>query len=103
MRDPGTLDVLDIVQENSGERLRPQIFRHTGGIVDLEHGVLRLKRPANERREAGALILLRPNALQMLDSIFNRLDMAEHHRRARFQPELVRHLHYLEPFIAVDF
>ena len=35
-------------------------------------------------------ILLIAQALQMFDPIFDRLDMAEHHRRARFQAELVR-------------
>src|SRR6266481_1854309 len=58
---------------------------------------------ANECREPAAPALLFANPSQMLDSIFNRLHMPEHHRRARFQSELMRDLHHLQPFVAVDF
>src|SRR5882724_9130447 len=65
--------------------------------------MLRLKGPANERSEATTAILLSPNPLQMLDSIFDRLHVTEHHRGAGFQSELMRHLHHLQPFVAVYF
>src|SRR5215470_5291356 len=62
-----------------------------------------LKRPANECRKSAAAVLLLANAPQMLDSIFDRLHVAEHHGCAGFQSQFVRHLHYLQPFVAVDF
>src|SRR5205809_6607126 len=65
--------------------------------------MLRLKRPADKGGESAAAILLITDALQMLDPVFNRLDMTEHHRRARSQPELVRDLHHFQPLIAVNF
>src|SRR5438445_2184465 len=65
--------------------------------------MLRLKGPANERSKTAAAILLITNSLQMLDAIFDRLHVTEHHRGARFQSELMRHLHHLQPFVAVDF
>src|SRR5436309_640526 len=65
--------------------------------------MLRLKRPADKSSESPAAILLITDTLQMLDPFFNRLDMTEHHRRARSQPELVRDLHHFQPLIAVNF
>src|SRR5436190_23694523 len=65
--------------------------------------MLRLKRPADKGSESAAAILLIADALQMLDPVFNRLDMTEHHRRARSQPELVRDSHHFQPLIAVNF
>src|SRR5438552_15610490 len=63
--------------------------------------MLMLKGPANERGESPAAVLLITNSPQMFDSLFNCLHMAEHHRGARFQSELVRDLHHLEPLVAV--
>ncbi len=39
----------------------------------------------------------------MLDPIFDRLHVAEHHGRARFQTELVRRLHHFEPGVGIAF
>src|SRR4029434_2340173 len=64
--------------------------------------MLRLKRPTDERGEPAAAVLLVANALQMLYPILDCLDVAEHHGGARFQSELVRNLHHLQPLIAVD-
>src|SRR5919106_449330 len=64
--------------------------------------MLGLKRPADERGEPAAAILLFANALQMLDALLDCLDVAEHHRGTRFQSELVRNLHHFQPLVAVD-
>ncbi len=48
-------------------------------------------------------VLLPANALQMFDAILNRLHVTEHHGRARVQSQLVRHLHYFQPLIGVNF
>src|SRR6266496_435545 len=64
--------------------------------------MLRLKRPADERGEPAASILLFANALQMLDPILDCLDVAEHHGGTRFQSELMRNLHHLQPLVAID-
>ena len=61
-----------------------------------------MKTPRNESGEAAAAVLLIADALQMFDAIFNRFDVTEHHRRARFQTEFMRDLHDFEPFVAVD-
>src|SRR5205085_11940854 len=65
--------------------------------------MLRLKRPANKSGEPATSVLLISNSLQMFDPLLHRLDMAEHHRRARFQSQLVRDLHHFEPLLAVNF
>ena len=39
----------------------------------------------------------------MLDPVFDCLDMAEHHRRARVQPEFVRDLHHFQPCVGLAF
>ena len=52
LRDPGTLDVLKIIQVNAAQRLRAQVFmRADGGRFQL--GMLGLKRPADEGGEVG--------------------------------------------------
>ena len=71
-------------------------------MFHFQQRVLRLKCPANESGESAALVLLIAQALQMFDAVFDRLDMTEHHRRARFQSELVRYLHHFQPTITVD-
>ena len=71
-------------------------------MVHFQNSVLRLKCPADERGESAAAVLLVANALQMLDPVSDSLDVAEHHGGARFQPELVRNLHHLQPLVAVD-
>ena len=38
----------------------------------------------------------------MFDPIFNRLHVSKHHRRARFQSELMRDLHHFQPAVTVD-
>ncbi len=96
------MHIVDVVQENSGQRLGAQVFRHARRVLHFQHGVLRLKRPADERGEAAAPVLLLANALQMLDAILNRLHVTEHHRRARVQSQLVRHLHHFQPLIGVN-
>src|SRR4051812_27152602 len=72
-------------------------------MCDLQDGVLRLKRPANEGRESTALVLLVPQPPEMLDPVLDRFDMAEHHRGARFQTELVRRLHHFKPRVGIAF
>jgi hypothetical protein len=61
-----------------------------------------LKCPANESGESAARVLLIAQALQVLDAIFDCLHVTEHHRRARFQSELMRDLHHFQPLVAVD-
>ena len=41
--------------------------------------------------------------LQMFDPILDRLDVTEHHRRARLQAQFVRDLHHFEPLVALAF
>src|SRR5260370_38830232 len=65
--------------------------------------MLRLNRPADEGGESAAAVLLFTNALQMLDPVFNRLDMTEHHCGARSHSELPCDLHHLRPLAAVNF
>src|SRR5439155_25562888 len=89
--------------KNAGSGLCPQILGHAGRLLDLQNGMLRLKRPADERRKSTAAVLLIANAPQMFDPLFNTFHVSKHHRRAGFQSELVRCLHYLQPLIAVNF
>ena len=102
LRHPRTLNVGEIVQINPAQRLRPQIFVRANRRR-LQVGVLRLERPADERGETFRFVLLRAQPLQMLDAVFNRLDVAEHHRRARIQTEPVRHVHHFQPVAAHGF
>jgi hypothetical protein len=46
------------------------------------------------------LILLRPQPLQMFNAVFNRLDVAKHHRGRGIKSEPVRHIHDFQPVAA---
>src|SRR2546423_3332649 len=70
---------------------------------DFQDGVVRLKRPADKRGESAASVLLFAQTAQMLDPVLDSFHMAEHHRRARFQSELMRDLHYFQPRIRIAF
>ena len=48
--------------------------------------MLGLERPADKGRKAAGLVLQLANALEMLDPLGERLDMAEHHRGRRSPP-----------------
>src|SRR5207244_2590029 len=103
LRTPRTLDVVDVVQKNPRERLRAKIFRHTCRLLYLQDRVLRLKRPADERGESAAPVLLIPNSLQVLDPFLYRFYMSKHHRTDRLQYEFVCDLHDLQSLSDVDF
>ena len=53
-------------------------------MIDFQDRVLRLKRPADECGKPTARVLLVAQPLQVLDAIFDRFDVAKHHRRTRF-------------------
>ena len=68
--------------------------RHVG-----HRRVLRLERPADERREAAGFVLQLPQALQVLDALGQRLDVAEHHRAGRSAAQLVPDAMDFQPFV----
>ena len=79
LRHPTRLDVGDVVEKHPGHRLGLQVFERTGR-GDLRHlGVLRLERPADERRESPGLVLQVADPLQVFDPFGEGLDVAEHH------------------------
>src|SRR5262249_31871299 len=98
---PGALDVFNIIEKNASQGLHPEIFGYTRGIVHLKHRMLGLKCPANKSRKPAACCLLIAQTLQVFDPVLDRFHVAEHHRCTRFQSELMRNLHHLEPFIAI--
>src|SRR5207253_5622093 len=81
------------------DRLRLEIGDRVGLRQVRELGVLRLQRPADERREAARLALHVAYAEQVLDAISEGFAEAIHHGDRRPQAEPVRDLHHLEPAI----
>ena len=68
--------------------------RHVG-----HGGVLRLERPADERREAARLVLQLPQPLQRLDALGQGLDVAEHHGAGGAAAQLVPDAMHFQPFV----
>ena len=68
--------------------------RHVG-----HRRVLRLERPADEGREAARFVLQLPQALQRLDALGQRFDVAEHHGAGRSAAQLVPDAMHFEPFV----
>ena len=104
------MDVRDVVEIDAAERLHPQVFAAADGrgaelrVADAGGLVFDvLKSPADECGEAASFVLLNAQAIQMLDAIFERFDVAEHHRAARIQPQLVRDVHDLQPRVGFAF
>ncbi len=63
----------------------------------------RLKRPADERREAARLVLQLPQPLQVLDPLGQRFDVAEHHGGRAAAAEFVPDAMHFEPFVGQHF
>jgi len=99
LRDPRALDVLEIIQINPRERLHPQILVRANRRR-FQFRVFGLKCPRDERGKPFRFVLLRAQSFQMLDAVFNGLDVAEHHRRAGRESETMRHVHDFEPVVA---
>src|ERR1700730_6995794 len=76
---PGALDVFDIVQINPGQSLHPQVLGRANRNR-LQNNVFWLERPANKGSKAIRLILHLAQPLEMLDPVFDRLNVAKHHR-----------------------
>src|SRR5581483_7856128 len=89
LRDPGRLDVGDVVEVEPGDRLGAQVFERAGRRHMGQRGVLRLHRPADERGEAARLVLQPAQAVERLDALGQRLDVAEHHRAGGAAAQLV--------------
>src|SRR5262249_13794684 len=103
LRHPGRLDVRDIVEVESSNRLRAQILESASRPNVGQGRVLGLEGPADERRETARLVLELTQSLQMLDAFGKLLDVAKHHRPGRtstqgmpgavaLQPLLRKHL-----------
>jgi hypothetical protein len=97
-RHPAGLDVGDVVSTTRAKETVRQVV--TG--VRLRHvrharRVLRLERPADERRESLRALLHLAHPLQVLEALGERLADAVHHGDGGLHPLLVRDLHDLEP------
>ena len=76
---PTALDVADIVQIKSRDRLRLEILERTGRRDVRKFRVVGLKGPANECRKASCFVLQLPHSLQVFNAFGQRFDMPEHH------------------------
>ena len=79
----------EVVEIEPRDGLRLQILERTGRRNVGHVGMVGLKRPADEGREAAGLVLQLPQSLEMLDPLGQRLDVAEHHRRRAAAAQLV--------------
>ena len=103
LRDPARLDVGNVVEIEPRYRLRLQILERTRRR-DVGHvGVVGLKRPADERREAVRFVLQLADAFEMLDAFGQRFDVAEHHRRRADAAQFVPDSHHIEPVVGQHF
>src|SRR5262249_10848689 len=99
LRHPGRLDIRDIVEVESSNRLRAQILESASGPNVGQGRVLGLEGPADERRETARLVLELTQSLQMLDALGKRLDVAEHHRAGRTSAQRVPGAVDLQPLL----
>ena len=99
-RHPARLQIRHVVEHDARDRDGAQILDRVG-LLHVRHRrrVLRLERPADERREAVRPRLHFAHALEMLDALGERLADAVHHRDGGLHALLVRDLHDLEPAI----
>ena len=103
-RHPARLEIRDVVEDDARDGDGAQIVDGVG-LLHVRHRrrVLRLQRPADERREAVRPRLHVAHALEMLDALGERFADAVHHRDRRLHALLVRDLHDLEPAIGAGF
>src|ERR1035437_5891088 len=99
-RHPARLQVRDVVEHHPGEGGRAQVV-HRVRLRLRAHGrgVLRLQRPADERRESSGAALEVAQALQMLEALVERFADAVHHRARSLQSLAMGNFHDFEPAI----
>src|SRR5208337_4474397 len=96
---PRRLDVRHVVEVEPRDRLGLEVLEgprrgHAGHV-----GVIGLKHPGDEGREAPSLILKLANPLEVLDPVCHGLDMTEHHGRGRSTAQLMPDLVNLQPVV----
>jgi len=101
--DPGTLDVVDVVQKNPGERLVRKYSATPVGCSTFNTVCCGWNVQQMKAVNPPPPVLLIADSLQMLDPFFDRFDVTEHHRGARFQTELNARPASLQPLVAVNF
>lgn len=100
--DPGALDVRDVVEKDTTDRLHSKVFGCPYGLR-LKPGILGLESPGDESGEALRLVLLTADTLEMFEPILKRFDVAEHHRSTGAESESVRCVHDVEPIVGHGF
>lgn len=115
LRDPGRLNVRNVVEIQSGDRLSLQVFERTSrrelGHVDAvlagttEPGGFFwwLMRPADERGEAAGFVLQLAQPVEVFDPFLECFNMAEHHRAGALAAEFMPLPVDFEPAIREDF
>ena len=83
--------------------LRLEILERAGRRNVGHVGVVGLKRPADEGREAARFVLQLPQPLQVLDPLGQRFDVAEHHRGRAAAAQLVPHAIHVQPIVGQHF
>src|SRR3990170_3974299 len=99
-RHPARLDVRDVVEHHARERRRAKVVHGVGlRLVAHRRRVLRLERPADERREPACAVLQVAQATQVLEALLERFADAVHHRARGLESLLMRDLHDFEPAV----
>src|SRR5437773_4672042 len=98
-RHPGSLDIGHVVQHDARDRLRAEIRDGVGLLEMGQLGVLRLQRPADERREAAGASLNLADTKQVLDPVGEGFPQSVHHGHRRLEAEAMRGLHHVEPAV----
>ena len=79
--NPGTLDVLDVIEIDARDRQRFQVLDRGRFFFDeaAKRGEFALERPGDEGRESAGVFLNLPHDIEVVHALFDRLAAAEHH------------------------
>ena len=103
-KDWKEMDIVDIIKKNSAQCQHAQVAECTG-LLNFPAGskgsIVRLKGPGNKGGKASGLILQITNPLQVLQTLFQALNMTKHHRGGCAQAQFMGLFHNANPLISI--
>ena len=103
LRDPRRLEVVEVVEDQPGDRQGPQVVDASrlerDAVLEPKLGVIGLETPRDERGEPAGLVLQVAQPQHVFETLLERLDRAVHHRRGRAQSGPMRLAHHAEPLV----
>lgn len=99
LRQDAELHVVEVIEEDARDRQGAQIVEPAGLVRNGELSLFGLEAPGDKGAERLTFVLQIANAAEVFDTVFESLDVAEHHARGAADAQRGGGSHTLQPFI----